>query len=427
MAESLLKVLWFSNTPANGIEILKDYGVRGGWLSALDRSLNGKVKLTVTFNSARYIEPFHHKGVMYLPICNKHWKLNVIKKNLFNDMVEKEELKIYLDIIQKVQPDVIHIHGTENPFGCIMGVVDLPIVLSYQGSCTVYDHKYFSGIEKKYTSFKKTTLWPPYSWIFSKSYYQDYKNYSVPTAKREQKNLKNCKIIIGRTDWDRRITRILAPHSIYYHNDEILRESFYQYEWKCPNNKKTVIHSTNGYALFKGFETICQSIYELTKIGIDVEWRIAGVSKNSLLDTIVKRKLKKSYPTKGLFLMGDLNEKELVEKMLESDIFVMPSHIENSPNSLCEAMILGMPCITTLAGGSSSLLKDKVEGLVIQDGDPWSMAGAIIEMKQNPEIAFNYGQNARLRALDRHNPDKIVNDLLDIYQKAANKNDFDNI
>ena len=106
--------------------------------------------------------------------------------------------------------------------------------------------------------------------------------------------------------------------------------------------------------------------------------------------------------------------------MLEADIYVMPSHIENSPNSLCEAMIIGMPCITTLAGGTPSLLKDKEEGLVIQDGDPWSMAGAILELHHNPEIAFTYGRNARKRALKRHDPDKIVDELLDIYREIVN-------
>jgi glycosyltransferase involved in cell wall biosynthesis len=78
-------------------------------------------------------------------------------------------------------------------------------------------------------------------------------------------------------------------------------------------------------------------------------------------------------------------------------------------------MILGMPCITTLAGGTTSLLKDKKEGLVIQDGDPWSLAGALLEILDHPEVASKYGENARITALARHDPEKIVKDLLGIY------------
>lgn len=410
-----MKVLWFSNTPANGAEILKGCGVRGGWLSSLDRALREKVELTVVFYFARYVEPFNHKEVMYFPICKKNWKTNIIKKNLFGDFTDKEDLPIYLDIISKVQPDIIHIHGTENPFGCILGIDSCPIVLSVQGSSTVYNHKYYSGIERNYASLKGTKIWSPYSWIFNKSFNQFYKNYSNRARTREQENLKKCKNIIGRTDWDRRITRILAPHSVYFHNDEILRDSFYKKEWKSHGNKSIVIHSTIGSAIFKGFETICQSLYELNRIGVNIEWQVAGVSKNDLLDKVVKKKLRTFYPLKGLALLGELDEKELIDKMMEADIYVMPSHIENSPNSLCEAMMLGMPCITTFAGGSSSLLKDKEEGLIIQEGDPWSMAGAIIELSQDPFLAQKYGQKARKRALIRHDPDTIVNELISIY------------
>ena len=116
-----------------------------------------------------------------------------------------------------------------------------------------------------------------------------------------------------------------------------------------------------------------------------------------------------------MVLFGKLQPLELITKMLEADCFVMPSHIENSPNSLCEAMILGMPCITTLAGGSSSLLRDKEEGLIIQDGDPWSMAGAVLELIHEKETAISYGKKAREKSMRRHNKDIITKGLVEIY------------
>lgn len=67
-------------------------------------------------------------------------------------------------------------------------------------------------------------------------------------------------------------------------------------------------------------------------------------------------------------------------------------------------------------------LKDKEDGLVIQDGDPWSMAGAILELHKNPDRALYYGRNARKTALIRHNPDKIVNDLVAIYKDIKGSN-----
>ncbi len=411
-----MKVLWFTNTPANGAEVLEGCGVYGGWLSALDRALNGKIELSVAFYFTRYAKSFIHKGVRYYPICKKNWKIDIIKKYLLNNLMEKEDLNLYIDIIKQVQPEIIHIHGTENPFCCIIDKVNIPIVLSHQGSYTVVNYKYFSGIEKEYASFSGRSLISPYSLIFNKSFFQLFKYSSTPKTKREKRYLAKCKHIIGRTDWARRITRILAPLSTYYHNDEILRDTFYNVEWRKKSNDVLIIHSTTGNGIFKGFETICYSLSELNRIDRNVEWRIAGISQDSLIYKVVKKKLKDLFPKKGLYLLGVLNEQDLVKRMVEADIYVMPSHIEDSPNGLCEAMMLGMPVVSTLAGGSSTLLKDKEEGIIIQDGDPWSMSGAILELADNPEIAIKYGQNARRKALERHNKEKIVSELIEIYK-----------
>ncbi len=113
--------------------------------------------------------------------------------------------------------------------------------------------------------------------------------------------------------------------------------------------------------------------------------------------------------------MGKLSEQDMIDNLLKSNLFVMTSHIENSPNNLCEAMILGMPCIATYAGGTGSLLDDGIEGVLIQDGDPWAMAGAILELNEDIQKALAMGDNARKRALQRHDKDRISNELVGIY------------
>jgi glycosyltransferase involved in cell wall biosynthesis len=85
-------------------------------------------------------------------------------------------------------------------------------------------------------------------------------------------------------------------------------------------------------------------------------------------------------------------------------------------------MLLGMPCIATFAGGTGSMLKDGEEGIMIQDGDPWALAGSILELYRDPVKAQKYGQNARQRALIRHDKETITNGLIDIYQKVLDLN-----
>lgn len=67
---------------------------------------------------------------------------------------------------------------------------------------------------------------------------------------------------------------------------------------------------------------------------------------------------------------GSLNEQQMKERFLKSNVFVSSSTIENSPNSLGEAMLLGMPCVSSDVGGVKNLMKHEEEGYVYQADAP---------------------------------------------------------
>jgi glycosyltransferase involved in cell wall biosynthesis len=417
-----MKVLWFSNTPANATQFLKDGLVSGGWLKSLDIALAAKIELHIAFYYPKRNDSFKYLNTTYHPIGRKNWKLKALTGIFWEKLIDQQDLPKYLKIINLVEPDIIHIHGTENPFSCIIPNTNIPVVVSIQGCVTVINHKFCSGFTKSnllvsYLNFGKS-IW---QYIQQKSFIRIWKQQKEMKV-IEQHNLKNAKYLIGRTAWDKRITSVLAPHSIYYHCDELLRNAFYGQIWESHKREKLIIHTTTGNSPFKGFETICEALFELNCIpDIKVEWQIAGIRADDSIVKVTRNKLKKRFPKTGLLYLGVLDENELIKKLCNADIYVFPSHIENSPNSLCEAMLIGMPCIATLAGGTGSLLKDGDEGILIQDGDPWSMAGAIIELHKNQVIAKEYGINARRRALIRHDKEKIVSDLINIYLSIINK------
>lgn len=416
-----IKVLWFSNTPANSDEYFnRELSGTGGWLKSLDRAVQDKVDLHIAFYHNQNSDSFRYGSTQYYPIPRFNNLFDKLKQKAFNEVIDTEHLPVYLDLINRINPDIIHIHGTENPFGCIVENTDVPVVVSIQGNMTVYLYKYCSGIESKYLRVRGVHNPDIKSLLFPKSF-KNHRNTFIKMQLREEKNLKNCKYIIGRTDWDRRISRVLAPERDYFRNDEILRDNFYYSEWTPKQRQKLLLHTTNNNTFYKGFETICLALHELNKLGVYCEWRVAGISYNDLIVKVVKKKLKNSFPNKNLKLLGRLVGDDLIKKMLEADIYVMPSHIENSPNNLCEAMILGMPCIATFAGGTGSLLRDGHEGILIQDGDPWAMAGATLELRENYERAVVLGRNARQSALKRHDKEKITNDLIRTYDTILTK------
>jgi glycosyltransferase involved in cell wall biosynthesis len=229
---------------------------------------------------------------------------------------------------------------------------------------------------------------------------------------------------MGRTDWDRRVTSVLSPGSKYFHCDEIMRSEFYLQKWLPRTTQNNyIIISTIRRNIYKGLESIveCKTILDRKFKECNIIWKIAGIIKEDEISYIVERKYKTEFETNGINLLGPLNENELITELLNADLYVHPSHIENSPNSVCEAMLIGMPVIATYAGGTPSILIDKKEGLLVQDGDPYALAGAILELIRNREFAYRLGADARIKSLIRNDPEKIVNDLLTNYSSILSE------
>ena len=102
---------------------------------------------------------------------------------------------------------------------------------------------------------------------------------------------------------------------------------------------------------------------------------------------------------------------------LEADVFLLPSSCENSPNSLGEAMLLGLPCVAAAVGGISSMLEDGREGYLYGDAlDEKALANAILRVLQSPDGGTAMGQAARARALRTHDAARNADDLIHIYE-----------
>lgn len=419
----MIKVLWFSNSPALGDQLLREGSKikgTGGWMLALNDIMKDEIDLHIIFHYPYKIDSFRYKKTHFYPVYTGNILCSLIKNRFYRHVLDDKYLGYYLKIINEVNPDIIHIHGSENSFLCIIEHVKTPTVVSIQGNITVYNHKFFSGFNGRFLYRIKNTSVKDF--ILGPKYFKKNKNAFMKMALIEQNRMKDIKYIIGRTDWDYRITRILAPNSVYFKGEELLRDAFYTSKWDnlYHNEGKLIVFTTNSDNYYKGIETVFHSIFLLQKIGINIEWRIAGINANSLIVSICKSFLGASFPKTGYKLLGSLDADSLVQELLDAHIYVMPSHIENSPNNLCEAMILGMPCIATYAGGTGSLLKDGEEGILIQDGDPWAMAGAIIELKNDYDKALTFGRNARRRALLRHNKKSILEQYMSVYNNILN-------
>ena len=239
---------------------------------------------------------------------------------------------------------------------------------------------------------------------------------------REQKYLRNARYIIGRTFWDKTVTGLFNPQRQYFVGDEILREDFYHYNWnKKEWGEPLVLVSTISPGPYKGIETLLRTASTLKKNAkFPFLWKVIGLSDS---DKWLKMAVKLTgiKPSScNVELCGRMGAEQMAPLMSKSDIYCHVSHIENSPNSVCEAMLLGMPVIATFAGGTPSILEHQKEGLLVQDGEPYSLAAVICWLHFNFSKAQEMATNARKRALWRHDAKRIGKELIDVYSYIIN-------
>lgn len=416
-----MKILWFANTPCGASQMLVPNLVVGGWLSSLQQQLeiNTDVEMHICFYWNKNLEPFRIGNTMYYPVFRKNTgsKLERLVNRAIGSNNDSNEVLALLRIVNQVNPEVIHIHGSEENFGLIKASTSIPIVISIQGILLPYVEKYYAGIPKITAILNERLL----SKVLFTSTKAVYKNLYA-SAKREEKIFSLNKFYIGRTNWDRRVSGLLSQEYKYFSVDEIIRPNFYLKKWnknKFPETLQIVTTMSGG--LYKGLEVIVKTASLLVaKKSINFEWIVIGQTEKNDLSILVKKWLKVNYKSINIKLVGSKSEIEVANILLESDIFCQVSHIENSPNSLCEAMLIGMPIIASFAGGTDSMLENNKEGVLVQDGDYYSLAGAIIEMSNDFNTAKEIANNASKRAHIRHAPEKIVEELLVAYKEIIN-------
>jgi glycosyltransferase involved in cell wall biosynthesis len=317
--------------------------------------------------------------------------------------------------VRAFAPDVVHVHGTENPFGLVGRISPVPVVVSLQGLLTVLERFFFRGFTSREIAGLALRKDFVHGWGEIHEYWR-----CARRAAREREIMRINTSFIGRTEWDKAVLSTVNPTAVYHHCDEVLREPFYRAEWKRETAEPRTVLCTSNALPWKGAEGLIESLGLLHGSGHgDVRVRIAGIPPVGPGSEFYTARARRHGVMASIDWLGRLDAEQLVAELLGASVFVSPSHIDNSPNALCEALLVGTPTVASYVGGVPSLIDDGSEGLLYPDGDPYALAGKIRTLLDNPDLADATGRRARERALHRHDPDVIVARLLDIYGTLA--------
>jgi glycosyltransferase involved in cell wall biosynthesis len=97
-------------------------------------------------------------------------------------------------------------------------------------------------------------------------------------------------------------------------------------------------------------------------------------------------------------ITGRLDKKDWVHIANSCDVFINTTNVDNTPFSLIEAMSLGLPIVSTNVGGIPYLIKNKINGILVDKGDAEAFANSIDQLISDPKQAKQIAQNARQKA-----------------------------
>lgn len=411
-----MKVLWITNIlfpeAVSRISNNSELKASGGWMLGAANALleRSDISLCVATVSSLVKE--------LTCIDGEKIRYYIIPYGKGNLRENPEYQRFWIQIKEEVSPDVVHIHGTEYSHGhSYMKACGYDnVVISIQGMKSAY-YYYYYGISRC-DIYKNITLRDILRGTILKEQ-RDFRR----SSRYEIDMLQMANHIIGRTSWDKARTWAINPNAKYHFCNETLRDEFYDNSlWSYDRcSKHTIFLSQAGYPI-KGLHQLLKAMPLVLRQYPDTQIRIAGtdITKCTTFTDIkhftgygmyIKNLLKKFRLYGKVCFIGSLNAENMKNEYLNCNVFVCPSSIENSPNSLGEAQILGVPCIASYVGGVPDMMEGCEENLYRFE-EVEMLAEKICRVFSDS----NVHSDVREKALRRH--DRLMNaeNLIKIYK-----------
>lgn len=411
-----MKILWFTNCAMPAYVDRKGRGGQsgGGWMGALLSAIQlyaPEIKLSVAFESSQ---------PDFVKIDDiDYYALGSHDHGSFSTSVER--------CVKAVGPDVIHIHGTESIAQTLPdSVIDRwPVVVAIQGVMEECARNYLGGLEweelKRYRNpFRLICRRPDLRQIASS--WRDVR------APKERALCERVRFFMGRTNFDKTWLKSVNPEAHYFHVDEVLRPEFYQGQTWFPDAKSHAVYAGGAFAYpLKGGHWLVRALEIVKHHYSDVRLRVAasvnctgGRWRDSLRLGEYQRYLvnlaRQLNVGDCIDFLPVLSAAQVRRELEEATVYCLTSMMENSPNSLCEAQMVGTPVIATNVGGVSSLVTDNT-GRLVSSGDPRLLAYAIMEQFECSIAKTRIMTRlAYEEALQRHEPRNVVKQLIDAYR-----------
>lgn len=395
----MLKVVWlchFANQEMNDTfkTQVNDFAP---WISLLINQFefSEKVHLSIVApnvfnntNSSFTLRSVDYHFYKYSPNWLDYRRFEQYRVGYLNDF--SGSTKNIIKLIEEINPDLIHLHGAENPYYSY-AMFDMfskyPCLTTIQG---------FACNSKK------------------RGFIYDY--FRNKRCDIESRIIKNSQYIGVRTDEMSEQVKEMNPHAVLcWHNYPINKPEYSKYE----STEK--IYDVAFYARVcsdKGIEDLIKALHIVKQDISDIKLIVIGGGAPKYLKYLHQNILKCGLEENVTFV-GFQKQNDAFLLLSKSKLYVIPTHHDIIPGTLIESMFLKLPAIAYDVGGIASLNNNAESVMLVQKGDIKYLASSVLNLLFDTERAKSLSENAFLEVGNRFQNERIYSDLIAVYSRIV--------
>lgn len=420
-----MRVLWITNCLFEEYFATKGQSpaFTGGWMRSLALKLKEiepdlELAIASRIKEVKQLEEVRAGGFTFYALPG----------SLYQDEYDPSIENDWKEISARFAPNVVHIHGSEYPHGLayVRAVGSRGVCVSIQGIVSRYARHYLAGIPNR--EFRRHFTF--YDLFIASTPMTELKK-CISRGHLEEELISKVAHVVGRTAWDHDHCWAINPHAAYHFCNETLRSPFYSdKKWDVNQCRRYRIFLSQAAKPIKGLHRLIEALPLILRSYPDTEVYVAG---NNFIDTSSLRSrlrrttyasyihslIEKYHLREKFHFTGMIDAEQMAEQFRQAHLFVCPSSIENSPNSLGEAQLIGCPVVASYVGGVPDMVEHEKTGLLYRFEETEMLASSVCRIFGDDDFARRLSVREIEVAGKRHDGVANATRMVDIYKTIA--------
>jgi glycosyltransferase involved in cell wall biosynthesis len=257
--------------------------------------------------------------------------------------------------------------------------------------------------------------------------------YLTPPSELARK-IKKAECVMTCTAVNQRYLAGLAeqgtPVRLAYHGIDVNRFHVFHTGDTRRNGEVPLILSVARLCEKKGLEFLIEACRILVDRGVAFQCRIVGYGP---LEDKLQKMIASLALQDSVFLVGKMTQDQLAELYPQADLFVLPCLVlkngdqDGIPNVLFEAMVCGVPIISTEIAGVRELIEHQKNGLLVEQRNSHALADAMELLIGSPELRNNLARRGRQTVLGSFTRESSARNVYNIFSSVLGSTESSDI